>query len=572
MITQVNETNSAKYEKLFAKASEALGDFTIRSIEEYFQKIQDLAERDLKYTILPLDEPHFKIDANNRTIEVPSAFKKSGIGVQGDQVAEILYFKINRYYDATDLDTKTIVFQWKTPSGQTFLRGSYIKDIESEPGYIIFGCPVDKELTSESGVLQLSVSFLGLGADNNINYNFNTLTTNVMLNPGLNLSYSSDEYEQALEINKMIIGNLVNSSASVSQAKEPIILLNLQEGTYYLDNLNNLIKVFAISPDAGEIEYVLEKDNKSVEDAVWNSSYTLTQDTTVKNYKTYYEFKDGEYQEYTQLSNNINPFSLGLYERCAETEITTFGKYKVQIKNNVGHKNEEEEGPGQQIYTNSAYSKTITIPEPKQPTISDDNDFKGYILKASSSVELSPKIDIGEDSNHGAILSYQWYEKTSEDEYIKISEATTPFYSSIWNEVEANDTENEYKKEYYIEVTNTLHNGTSVKDNKDNLYMVTYPASNFKEESTKFSGTCAANKSVEILYDLVNSKRSSEVTYEWCVTNTEDFNWNSAEILGREKTFLIPENTGGRHLSCKITNKYNNNIQTIIISQVIASS
>ena len=76
-------------------------------MNEYFSQIANLAEIDLKYTILPLDEETFDIDANSRKITIPNSFK-SGVGVQGDQVAEIIYFKINRYFDATDLNTQNI--------------------------------------------------------------------------------------------------------------------------------------------------------------------------------------------------------------------------------------------------------------------------------------------------------------------------------------------------------------------------------------------------------------------------------------------------------------------------------
>ena len=34
-----------------------------------------------RYAILPLDESYFKIDANQRTIEIPKEFKQHGLAV-----------------------------------------------------------------------------------------------------------------------------------------------------------------------------------------------------------------------------------------------------------------------------------------------------------------------------------------------------------------------------------------------------------------------------------------------------------------------------------------------------------
>ena len=48
------------------------------------------------FSVLPLDEDVFEIDANTRLIKVPSSFATNGISVQGDEVAEVIYFEINR--------------------------------------------------------------------------------------------------------------------------------------------------------------------------------------------------------------------------------------------------------------------------------------------------------------------------------------------------------------------------------------------------------------------------------------------------------------------------------------------
>ncbi|MCI7444657.1 MAG: hypothetical protein MSA89_16540 [Clostridium sp.] len=133
MITYVNSENTVKYRKLFEEANKILKKHNemqdgaeITTLEDYFGYITKLAKydhddtsnnsptydpsknRQFKYTILPVDEEVFVIDANTRTITVPPSFKKNGISVKGDEIAEILYFEIDRYFDATDLNTKEI--------------------------------------------------------------------------------------------------------------------------------------------------------------------------------------------------------------------------------------------------------------------------------------------------------------------------------------------------------------------------------------------------------------------------------------------------------------------------------
>ena len=107
MITAITDKNRAKYEALFAKATAALKDKAsssdldvspefkekyseknferIDTLEQYFNCIGDLKDIDLKYTILPVDETYFEIDANSRMIDVPKdTFKKNGVGIVGD--------------------------------------------------------------------------------------------------------------------------------------------------------------------------------------------------------------------------------------------------------------------------------------------------------------------------------------------------------------------------------------------------------------------------------------------------------------------------------------------------------
>ena len=90
----------------------------ITSLNEYFQHIRDLAGMaigtgrtgtDPYFLRLPLDEPFFEINANTRGITVPGEL--SQIAVKGDKLAEVVFFRIDRYYDAVDLNTRHIYIE-----------------------------------------------------------------------------------------------------------------------------------------------------------------------------------------------------------------------------------------------------------------------------------------------------------------------------------------------------------------------------------------------------------------------------------------------------------------------------
>jgi hypothetical protein len=140
MITKINSKVADKYTVLFEKATTELKNnvktaeaiqkrindansklpetetpfdfdtFGIGSLNEYFAMLQDLVnieslteEEKAFYLRLPLDEDVFAINADTRVITVPANFARNGVGVQGDESAEVLYFTIDRYFDSMDL-------------------------------------------------------------------------------------------------------------------------------------------------------------------------------------------------------------------------------------------------------------------------------------------------------------------------------------------------------------------------------------------------------------------------------------------------------------------------------------
>jgi len=175
MITYINEENSSKYQNTIFKeatdilkvdrgpsAYDNLGDssfgdgFAITSLNQYFGyltailesvdnihnntygltegtpadryyvdptaenktfkiSIKNPADKKMHLVRLPLDEAVLAINADTRIITIPSSFARYGVGVQGDNTAEILYFTIDRFFDNVDLGNNNIeiAIQWE---------------------------------------------------------------------------------------------------------------------------------------------------------------------------------------------------------------------------------------------------------------------------------------------------------------------------------------------------------------------------------------------------------------------------------------------------------------------------
>lgn len=244
--------------------------------------MRNLGNIDRKYTKLPLDEPYFEINANTRAILIPNEFKKNGIAVQGDDLAEIIYFKIDRYFDYMDLNNCEIYIQWELPKGNNgqaikSVSPAYIRDIESEPGKLIFGWAISDAITAQSGSLKFSVKFFEwdkpeeikiennqITSDSNkkISYSFNTLTATVNIQPGINFNPETEDFKiddcgdrliERLE-NSEIVGGYV--------AAIPEFITNIDDTVDYdLDLLTEQYELLvqATAADTGVITYTWKR-------------------------------------------------------------------------------------------------------------------------------------------------------------------------------------------------------------------------------------------------------------------------------------------------------------------------
>lgn len=335
MVTYLDNSNAKKYHILFDKAANLLKskqpesltnslksistdpnvsndelwqDFTISSLNEYFAYLKDIVEVAAQestdaarfYVRLPLDEDVFAINANTREIVVPRNFENNGIGVQGDELAEVVYFTIDRFFDMIDLASEDIhiAIQWELTQNGEQVRGfscNFGKDIESIPGTIIFGWPISHELTETPGTIRFAVRFYSIDTNKqSFKYSLTTLPATVRINPSLDHEIIEKSKEE------IDYGNLITSRIKNAGIYNPSM------PTPSAPEIN--IPLHVISPET----------NAKIVDLP--DEYKLTTDTEIDPTKQYFVLEDEEYQEVnspikSELSNyyeHINFVKLGI--------------------------------------------------------------------------------------------------------------------------------------------------------------------------------------------------------------------------------------------------------------------
>ncbi len=307
----------------------------------------------LKYAILPIDEEVFEIDANTRRIKVPESFEKNGIAVQGDQVAEVVYFKIARYFDFMDLNNTIIYIQYELADGTQEASLEWVRDIESEPDYLIFGWALDSRITKVSGKVKFSIRFVNLDDPQDTNlpdnipytYSLNTLETTVSVQPTLVLKegIAHNEVTKAMEKIKHMITSRVKEAVQVGgeDPKKPHITMSIaqwlienniepvqEKGAYVVDLIRTVDdqgkekyvlnpRIQAVSQDTGVITYnwnELPENSVPTPLSTVGEVYERTTDDTAQNNTIYYKKSStsGKFEIVTTLTsqNEIIPLEM----------------------------------------------------------------------------------------------------------------------------------------------------------------------------------------------------------------------------------------------------------------------
>lgn len=439
----------AEFDSTAKYAIKISADTAISTLEEYFSYIVELTAINKKYTILPLDEDFLEINANTRTITVPNSFKSNGISVQGDEVAEVLYFKINRFFDMDDLATKKIFIQWKAPKDEEGNQEQgvsvpWVIDTETVPGYIVFGWPLASELTRIPGKIEFAVRFYDYNEDENkIIYSFSTLTASADIKPALN--YKIDEMlldgTGIIDSEDLIINRLVNSEIydpNMPDPLDPTIIDNViscfdydeqmsEDGkrkiyNIYLTNPENgteadgYYRTQATSEDSGIISYTwIKKDSEGdlAQNSLTSSIVFIEVDDTVTDpNKIYYQKTDEDVYTafvFTEECPDLESAKLlgyTLYERMSQATLNStgedvIGSYQARITNRVGRK------------TTRVYGDIALVQGPVPPEITKDitKDNAGVFNAEDNTLT----IEVTADTDEHSYVSYVWQRSDSKN-------------------------------------------------------------------------------------------------------------------------------------------------------------
>ena len=426
--------------------------------------------------MLPIDEDHFEINANTRAIGIPNAFKKNGIAVQGDDLAEIVYFKVDRYFDYMDFNNCDIFIQWETPKGSgesvKSVSTEYIRDIESEPGKLIFGWAISDALTGASGQLKFSVRFIKWSVDaegkKTIDYSFSTLTATVNIQPGLNYNLEDSELNVD-DCGDRIIGRLENSViVGGYQAAEPVYIIDLLpivdldtdvDGDGVADTYKLMVQAYA--NDTGAISYSWKKQ---VIDAEGNKGEIIILDgsndyiaadlsnggANLNPAYAYYQ-PVGDTGRWTRYKGSIPPSAedlakddFELYIKTSSCVVDSVGQYCAVAENRL---------------TNSSNSKESTIceiPYPLPVIITVEPVANGIV---ADDVVVTLTVAA---SNTDGVLTYQWYKDDNykinfgdqAENWVAIDGATAASYDAS------------EQGHYYCEVSNTRNKEVATENSK----------------------------------------------------------------------------------------------------------
>ena len=567
MITKYKDSVRLAYQKLYEDINKASnGEIQIDNLESFFGYIQEIGELDKKFLRLPLDEPLFEIDANSRKITIPSDFAANGLSVQGDHLAETVFFSIDRYFDYMDLNNCNIRINWKIGdvSGQSV---NFSKSVDAEPGKIIFGWPVAKDLTGKSGTLSFAVEFY-IERDNVISYSLNTLISTINIKEGLVLINPT-----VINVNDDILNMLQNSSFGEGEAEVPKLewltngLVTDPGATVALQTINLAgnavdsgdsqklssvpVKLYArAQAGAADIKYSTPagKDDPVDEYVLVSKKDDDDNRIPLDPSGTYYVKEGSVYNiaSSTDIETWNNPEiaipnKSELYARYATIEVNGVGEYYIQAQGIIFDKDNKKIGQGAPKST-----PVVICPEPDAPakiTITSDNsnlEDEGYDIDLSMADSVAfltgdavtlTAIASGYDNKDAyeapavgvepkALVQYIWYKDGNE----------TPVNTSKWIRSTQNHSFTVREEGKYVVGVKTFLNGqTTLDETKSKKYIVSPLASKIEENSiilglNKQGGQYWINLSESVNGTLdKNTQKSFDVKYVLIPTNEKTY-------------------------------------------------
>lgn len=478
MISKVTVNNSEALKERLKDISTALGK-QINNLEEYYANIVEISKLSTtrsdpyKYFLMPLDEPLFEIDADKRIINVPAHFAKNGVGVYGDHMAEVLYFRVDRYFDYQDLyNVDDIIINWQfRPSSmsrnaklETHTSKALAPDETYDPGYVVFGWvignytpEIDEEgnesiayMTPGKGVLTFSVSFIKRSEDHkDFEYVLNTQAVSVNIQDSLVL----DKPIKLDSINRPLFKKMMNSTYSADGITPPMtpIFLSGEEnndgdGISRWSGLNSFAD-FDISASGEENKLVLsalagtldDTSNTSIEycwagidhdgqklneEEEWKQSEFLkSMDLEYVNGKMYYIEAQNEIgyeminaERFAAIRNSEDNNTI-IYESGSTQDIVKGGSYTVSIRSQKTVKSVDEENvehiavvPSLSIESRACFIPRAAVPEIELFIPQENDIFDEEEVFENQLLKIDDK-DRQDKQSDGSLIQYVYFDQ-----------------------------------------------------------------------------------------------------------------------------------------------------------------
>lgn len=520
MIVQINENNKELYRALFADAAAEILSIkgetvSISTLNEYFHYLPIIVAANKsnlgKFLMIPLEEEAVEVDANNRSLKVPSVYAKCA-ALEGDHIAETISFTIDRYYDYMDLATTEIYVQWKTKTTEGAEKIELI-DLSST-GKIKFGWPLTSEITAVPGPVEFSVRFFRRGEGENLAYSFNTIANTITVKPALRADINNEADVEAPVADRMFMNAIIASQ--LSQEGMPIALTPsfdaAQSGTdlpakaALVSNVLTL-KAQANTGDTGAISYQWEyaannEDFTPVEGKQWDMQ--VVQPTERNKWDTYYE-KTGEGEgaaAYTVYAGGFTTEEVEgktFYERYTSYNLPASGvitgTYRVAAVNKLG---QNESLP--------KYSTYCVVPGPADVVLSKDlNELELYKEGLTLSVDA-----VAIDSP----INYSWTKSTTSAESLVdagVAAKSLAITSPGWYQAKADTTLNRETKEAFSKICKV------VADTQIPVATISSDAAEDGDINIGFAeeAILKVTASIPVMEDVAEELWKGELSYVW---------------------------------------------------------
>ena len=122
------------------------------------------------YYRIPADEPIYKIDLEKREIEAPEF-----LSVLEDHNAEVIWFKVNRFFDDVDLYGTTCWIQYINALKEEYVVVTIPKVIEDNDHSVLYiPWPINNAVAKAAGNVNFSFQFYKMGEDKKLYFSLHT--------------------------------------------------------------------------------------------------------------------------------------------------------------------------------------------------------------------------------------------------------------------------------------------------------------------------------------------------------------------------------------------------------------